>query len=145
MGMDHAHQNIRINAVCPNEVNTMRTGFEIRGLDPDYAISDLRVRLFPWANCRTEDIADVVMFLASDDARYMPGALVEVNELKTGHMMRFKDKTVLVTGGRSGIGKATAQRFADEGAEFFTAQQGCSALTLSTLLLIFLTLMLHNE
>ena len=39
-------------------------------------------------------------------------------------MMRFKDKTVLVTGGRSGIGKATAQRFAEEGARVFTAQRG---------------------
>lgn len=39
-------------------------------------------------------------------------------------MMRFKDKTVLVTGGRSGIGKATAQRFAEEGASVFTAQRG---------------------
>jgi len=37
---DHAHQNIRVNAVCPNEVNTpmIRTGFEIRGMDPDKAI-----------------------------------------------------------------------------------------------------------
>src|SRR5699024_9406266 len=36
MGMDHAHQGIRINAVCPNEVNTpmLRTGFAQRGFDP---------------------------------------------------------------------------------------------------------------
>jgi 2-keto-3-deoxy-L-fuconate dehydrogenase len=34
MGMDHAHQGIRINAVCPNEVNTpmLRTGFSQRAL-----------------------------------------------------------------------------------------------------------------
>lgn len=39
-------------------------------------------------------------------------------------MMRFEGKTVLITGGRSGIGRATAERFADEGAEVFTAQRG---------------------
>ena len=33
LGRDHASQNIRVNAVCPNEVNTpmLRTGFSIRG------------------------------------------------------------------------------------------------------------------
>ena len=43
LGRDHAHQGIRVNAVCPNEVNTpmIRTGFEIRGLDPDKAIAEL--------------------------------------------------------------------------------------------------------
>ena len=43
LGRDHAHQNIRVNAVCPNEVNTpmLRTGFEIRGLDADKAVEEL--------------------------------------------------------------------------------------------------------
>ena len=43
LGRDHAHQNIRVNAVCPNEVNTpmIRSGFSIRGLDPDKAIEQL--------------------------------------------------------------------------------------------------------
>lgn len=81
MGMDHAHQNIRINAVCPNEVNTpmLRSGFIKRGFDPDTAVAELG-RTVPLGRiAEPEDIADVVLFLASDAARYMCGALVEVN------------------------------------------------------------------
>jgi len=81
LGRDHAHQGIRINAVCPNEVDTpmIRSGFEIRGLDPDTAIAELD-RTVPLGRiAQPEDIADVIAFLASDQARYMCGALVEVN------------------------------------------------------------------
>lgn len=81
MGRDHAHQGIRINAVCPNEVDTpmLRTGFEKRGFDPQTAIEDLG-KTVPLGRVATpEDIADVVLFLASDAARYMCGSLVEVN------------------------------------------------------------------
>ncbi len=81
MGMDHAHQGIRINAVCPNEVNTpmLRSGFEKRGFDPDTAVAELGQSVPLGRIAEPEDIADVVLFLASDAARYMCGALVEVN------------------------------------------------------------------
>ena len=39
-------------------------------------------------------------------------------------MMRFENKVALVTGGRSGIGQATAKRLRDEGATVVTAQRG---------------------
>lgn len=81
MGMDHAHQGIRINAVAPNEVNTpmLRTGFAKRGFDPDTAVAELG-RTVPLGRiAEPEDIADVILFLASDAARYICGAVVEVN------------------------------------------------------------------
>lgn len=39
-------------------------------------------------------------------------------------MSRFTGKVALVTGGRSGIGRAAARRLSDEGARVFTAQRG---------------------
>ncbi|XYK80466.1 MAG: SDR family NAD(P)-dependent oxidoreductase [Labrenzia sp.] len=81
MGRDHAHQGIRINAVCPNEVDTpmLRSGFEKRGYDPETAISELGKTVPLGRVAKPDDIAYVVLFLASDAARYMCGALVEVN------------------------------------------------------------------
>jgi len=81
MGRDHAHQNIRVNAVCPNEVDTpmLRTGFEMRGFNPDTAIAELG-KTVPLGRVATaDDIANVVCFLASEEASYMCGSLVEVN------------------------------------------------------------------
>ena len=81
LGIDHAHQNIRVNAVCPNEVNTpmLRSGFAIRGLDPDDAVAQLNETVPLGRIAEPEDIADVIVFLASDQARYICGALVAVN------------------------------------------------------------------
>lgn len=81
LGHDHAHQGIRINAVCPNEVDTpmLRSGFTARGLDPDQAIDALNASVPLGRIALPEDIADVIVFLLSDQARYICGSLVEVN------------------------------------------------------------------
>ncbi len=85
LGIDHAPDNIRVNAVCPNEVNTpmIRTGFATRGLDPDRGIEELNASVPLGRIAEPEDIADVVAFLASDQARYLCGALIEANGGKT--------------------------------------------------------------
>ena len=81
LGRDHAHQGIRVNAVCPNEVDTpmLRSGFSARGLDADSAIADLDATVPLGRIAAPEDIADVVAFLVSDDARYVCGALIEAH------------------------------------------------------------------
>lgn len=84
LARDHAGQGIRVNAVCPNEVNTpmLRTGFTIRGLDPDKAVDELNASVPLGRIAEPDDIVDVITFLASDAARYVCGALVEVNGAK---------------------------------------------------------------
>jgi len=81
LGHDHAHQGIRINAVCPNEVDTpmLRSGFEARGIDPDTAITSLDASVPLGHIAEPQEIADVVVFLVSENARYICGTLVEVN------------------------------------------------------------------
>ena len=81
MGRDHAHQGIRINAVCPNEVDTamLRTGFEVRGYDPATAVAELDATVPIGRIAQPDDIADVVLFLVSDKARYICGELLEIN------------------------------------------------------------------
>ena len=57
----------------------LRTGFAIRGFDPDQAVQELNASVRLGRIAEPEDIADVGAFLASEEARYICGALVEVN------------------------------------------------------------------
>ena len=81
MGRDHAHENIRINAVAPNEVDTpmLRTGFIARGYDPDTAIADLAQTIPIGHVASAQEIVDAMVFLASTDARYITGTVLEIN------------------------------------------------------------------
>ena len=81
MGRDHAPQGVRVNAVAPNEVDTpmLRTGFKMRGFDPDTAIAELG-KTVPVGHVATADeIVAAMLFLASDAARYITGTVLEVN------------------------------------------------------------------
>ena len=84
LGRDHAPDGIRVNGVCPNEVNTamLRSGFITRGINPDTAIEDLGKTVPLGRVAEPQDIADVIAFLASDAARYVCGELIEVTGAK---------------------------------------------------------------
>jgi NAD(P)-dependent dehydrogenase (short-subunit alcohol dehydrogenase family) len=84
LGRDHAGDGIRVNAVCPNEVDTpmLRSGFAFRGLDPDVGVRALGATVPLGRIAMPEDIAEVIGFLASDEARYVAGALLDVNGAK---------------------------------------------------------------
>lgn len=84
LGRDHAAQGVRVNAVCPNEVDTpmLRTGFAHRGLDPDQAISQLNDTVPIGHVALPAEIVDAMLFLASDKARYVTGAVLEVTGAK---------------------------------------------------------------
>ncbi|MDJ0779412.1 MAG: SDR family oxidoreductase [Rhodobacter sp.] len=84
LGRDHAPDGIRVNAVCPNEVDTpmLRSGFLRRGLNPDDAIAELGKTVPLGRVAQPAEIADVIAFLASDEARYICGECVEVTGAK---------------------------------------------------------------
>lgn len=78
MALAYAKQGIRVNAVCPGwtETRMFHQEAESRRVDP----AEYRARAeaqHPLGRVgRPEEIAQVVLFLASDDAAYMTGALV---------------------------------------------------------------------
>ena len=84
LGLDHARNGIRVNAVCPNEVNTqmIRSGFEVRGMDPEKAVEELNNTVPIGRIAEPKDIVDVILFLLSDESRYMCGSILEVNGAK---------------------------------------------------------------
>ncbi|RWE19884.1 MAG: SDR family oxidoreductase [Mesorhizobium sp.] len=80
LGRDHAGDAIRVNAVCPGEIDTpmLRSGFIHRGFDPDTAVAELS-KSNPLGRLGSpENIADAVYFLSSDAAGFIAGATLEV-------------------------------------------------------------------
>lgn len=81
MALDHARDGIRINAVCPGEVDTpmLRMGGRTTRMSDEEA-QQLGDTVVPMGRlAQPEEIARVVLFLASDAASYMTGALVPVD------------------------------------------------------------------
>ena len=80
LALDHVEQGIRVNAVAPGEVNTPMLASE-RATPPSpadlQALADATIPMKRLAD--PDEIAAVVVFLASDDASYMTGEIVHVD------------------------------------------------------------------
>ncbi len=81
MAADHARDGIRINAVCPGEVDTpmLRSGGRDKPLSEE-EIAEMVEATVPMGRlAQPEEIARAVLFLASDAASYITGTLLPVD------------------------------------------------------------------
>jgi NAD(P)-dependent dehydrogenase (short-subunit alcohol dehydrogenase family) len=80
MALDHARDGIRINAVCPGEVDTPMLRSARKTPVTEESLRKMADETIPMGRlAQPAEIARVVLFLASDAASYMTGALVAVD------------------------------------------------------------------
>ena len=79
LAMDHASDGIRVNAVCPGEVNTPMLQSERAEPVTDQLLAKIAATVPMGRLADPDEIARVVCFLASDQASYMTGAMVSVD------------------------------------------------------------------
>jgi meso-butanediol dehydrogenase / (S,S)-butanediol dehydrogenase / diacetyl reductase len=81
LALDHAREGIRVNAVCPGEVDTPMLRGAGRAMPlTDAQLAEMADRVVPNGRlAQPEEIGRVVVFLCSDAASYMTGALVPVD------------------------------------------------------------------
>jgi len=81
MALDHIAEGIRVNAVCPGEVDTpMLMGeYAEKGMSREAGLADSATATPIGRVARPEEVAEVILFLASDASSYINGAAVPVD------------------------------------------------------------------
>lgn len=80
MAIDHGAQNIRVNCICPGDTDTQMLRHEARqlGQDEERFLAEAADRPLRRI-ARPEEIARAVLFLASDAASFVTGAVLAVD------------------------------------------------------------------
>lgn len=80
MAIDHGKDNIRVNCVCPGDIDTPMLASECRqlGKNPDQFMKEAANRPLQRVGV-ADDVANAVLFLASDMARWITGACLVVD------------------------------------------------------------------
>lgn len=80
MAIDHGHENIRVNAICPGFVETELTAAVIGRAPDPAAVRRERTAAHPIGRLgRPEDIAGLAVYLASDESSWVTGAVLPVD------------------------------------------------------------------
>lgn len=80
MALDHARENIRVNCICPNAVETeMFAGAMARYADPE-AERRRRMTTIPIGRIgQPQDVAYLALYLASDESSWMTGVAIPLD------------------------------------------------------------------
>ncbi len=80
MAIDHGHENIRVNAICPSFVETDLTAAVLRTAADPQAVRRERVAAHPLGRLgKPEDIAGLAVYLASDESSWVTGSVFPVD------------------------------------------------------------------
>ena len=80
MALDHAHEQVRVNCICPSIVETELVKGLFAGSDEGKAMRAARVRQIPIGRMgRPEDVAEMAVFLASEEASWLTGAAIPLD------------------------------------------------------------------
>jgi len=85
MAIDHGRQGIRVNCICPGDVDTpmLPADARLRGLKWEEYLAGCATRAMGRIGT-PEEIARAVLFLASEDSSFMTGAALVVSSFMTG-------------------------------------------------------------
>jgi NAD(P)-dependent dehydrogenase (short-subunit alcohol dehydrogenase family) len=80
MAIDHGKDNIRVNCVCPGDIDTPMLASECRqlGENPEQFMKEAASRPLHRVGT-TDDVANAVLFLASDLAKWITGTHLVVD------------------------------------------------------------------
>ncbi|MEE8426948.1 MAG: SDR family oxidoreductase [Woeseiaceae bacterium] len=81
MALDHSGEGLRVNAVCPGDVDTpmLTANAEDRGIDVATVLAEAAERSPNGRIATPEDVAALVVFLASDAAQHITGATIPID------------------------------------------------------------------
>jgi NAD(P)-dependent dehydrogenase (short-subunit alcohol dehydrogenase family) len=80
MALDHAHENIRVNCICPAIVETELVKDLFDSSEAGQKAKNARIATLPLGRFgKPEDVAELAVFLASDESAWITGTAIPVD------------------------------------------------------------------
>jgi NAD(P)-dependent dehydrogenase (short-subunit alcohol dehydrogenase family) len=80
MALDHAHENIRVNCICPSIVETELVKGLFDTSAQGAALRKMRIETIPLGRFgRPTDVAELAVFLASEESSWLTGAAIPLD------------------------------------------------------------------